>query len=371
MRWKSPALLLALSLRPLPAQAPQVRTVELPAPTTTLAHEFTRIVGVRELADGRVLVADGTEKQLLVADLKAGTALQLGRTGKGPGEYEQPTGLFATTGDSTMLLDLLNGRWLMLEGARIVATIPPSDPALAAGARNPVGADASGNVIITKGMGGNAMMGAARIDSVHLLRIARRDARADTVATILARKARVNIQGPRDAPTRVEISSNPLASGESPALFPDGWIAVARHGPYRVDWISPKGDVVRGKPLPFQEVKLDDRERREFLARLEARTGRPSRSPELYLDWPEIMPPFLGAALIPGPDGLLWIQRAATAANPKPPYDVVDRKGDLVAQVSVEQGVHVVGFGRGVLYSVETDADGIQRLQRRALPRLR
>jgi len=80
------------------------------------------------------------------------------------------------------------------------------------------------------------------------------------------------------------------------------------------------------------------------------------------------MPPFLTESLLRAPDGRLWIRRTPTAAQPNPPYDVVDRRGVLVGRVSSGKDVDIVGFGRGVVYTVLTDDDGIQHVQRRPLP---
>jgi hypothetical protein len=372
MRPHSALLLLVLAAGPMAAQPARPRTVALPAPNATLAAEFTLVSGVRELADGRLLVADQREKTLLVADWKAGTTAQIGRNGSGPGEYVQPTVIFALGADSSLLPDVPNGRWLLLDGARVVSTVAPNDPAIAAGARRPLGADGRGRVAFTRSIDpAAAAAGQPRIDSLRLIAVARADGREDTLTTLLARKARINVQGPRDAPTSVDIVTHPLAAPEQPALFADGWVAIARVAPYRVDWIAPDERVTRGKALPFEAVKLDDREKQVFVERLAERTGRPRRAPDSFMDWPEVMPPFINEAVRAAPDGLLWILRSQTAAVEHPPYDVIDRKGDLVARVTMEKGVHVAGFGRGVIYTVATDEDGLQRLQRRPMPRLR
>jgi len=81
------------------------------------------------------------------------------------------------------------------------------------------------------------------------------------------------------------------------------------------------------------------------------------------------MPPFLGEALLTAPDGNLWIRRTPTATNAEPPYDVIDRSGALVARVAAGKDVQVVGFGRASVFTVATDDNGIQTLQRRSLPR--
>ena len=353
-------------------QSPAPRPVELPAPNAALDVEFTAVTSVRELPDGRVLVVDGSEKKVLVVDWTKKSATQVGRNGSGPGEYVQPSTLFALSGDSTLLPDIRNGRWLVLSGATIATTVGPDAPVIRNGARNPVGADNHGRVLFTRSIapGSNSPTEMPRRDSLLLIRTERATGKADTLGLVRARPATINIQGPADKPTAVSIVMNPLATGEMSAVFPDGWIAVARLDPYRVDWIATDGKRVRGPTLPFERIRLDEREQRAFLERQEARTGRPPRELSSYPDWPDVMPPFLAEPLLTAPDGRVWIRRPATSANLNPPYDVIDRRGTLVGRVSAGADVGIVGFGRAAVYTVATDDNGIQQLQRRPFPKL-
>lgn len=352
-------------------QSPAPRAIALAAPNATLAAEFTMVTSVRELPDGRVLVLDRSEKKLGVVDWATNALTPIGRNGSGPGEYVQPTGLLSLGGDSTLMPDPRNGRWLLLRGESIVATIGPDAPALKNGGRQPNGADARGHVIATGPISrAPPAITLPRLDSQFVLRFQRSTGRADTVAVIRAHLAQIKTQGPADRPTSISIIRNPLADGELAALFPDGWIAIARIEPYRVDWIAPDGKQIRGQPLPFQRVRLDEREQRAFLERQADRSGTAPRDPGSMPDWPESVPAFLPGSLLPAPDGLLWIRRTGTAADPSPPYDVIDRRGALVARVMAGTDVQVIGFGRAAVYTVATDDNGIQRLQRRGMPKL-
>lgn len=371
MRHRLTLVLLCAAIAPVSAQTARPRTIALPPAVATLPIEFTMVSSVRELADGRVLVVDQQESKLVVTDWTTGTATQVGRSGSGPAEYMAPNALLPLAGDSTLLPDVANGRWLLLHGASIAVTTAQDAPAISAGARVPLGADSLGHVIFTKGLGvpgGPPSIAAPGSDSLLLLRTARTTGQSDTVAILRARDAAVRIEGPKERPTSIQIRVHPLAAGELPALFPDGWIAVARLEPYRVDWITADGRQIHGQSLPFERIPLDDAEQRAYVERVAARSGGPVPEPSRYGKWPEIMPPFRTGALLAAPDGRLWIQRVATAAASYPPYDVVDRRGALVARVIVDGDVKVVGFGRGVVYTVATDEDGIQRLQKRPMP---
>jgi hypothetical protein len=354
----------------LAAGQPAVRTVALPAPNATLPAELTSVSAIRELRDGRVLIVDRGDKKLLVADLAGRTAVQIGRNGSGPNEYLQLSPLFALPSDSTLAPDSRNGRWLLLHGSTIVATIGATAAVIVNGARLPRGVDHRGNVIATRPISalGAAVGSMSRGDSLVLLRVSRGAGAVDTIATLRARPTAVKTTGPREKPTSVSVFINPLAPGEYAALCADGWVAVARIEPYRVDWIGPGAERVAGQPLPFETVRVDDREKRAVLDRQAERTGEDARDPAAVPDWPAVMPPFGNDALHCAPDGRLWIQRVATAADPAPRYEVIDRAGKLVARVRATRGVGIVGFGRDVVYTVTTDDNGIQRLERRPFP---
>ena len=75
---------------------------------------FGLLSNVRELPDGRVLVADPLGQILAALDMDAGTMDMWGREGGGPREYRQPDAVYALPGDSTLLVDLGNGRLMVI-----------------------------------------------------------------------------------------------------------------------------------------------------------------------------------------------------------------------------------------------------------------
>lgn len=351
-----------------------VPLLPLGMPTATLKAEFTSVAAVRELTDGRVLVTDAGEKRLYVADWRSGAVTALGREGSGPGEYQRPRNLFALSADSTLLVDALGGRWLLLAGDSIVTTVPVSAPPIQAGARLPLGADAQGHVVASRGIGvpsGSAPMTMPRRDSSYLVRVHRLSGASDTIATLASRPGRISVSGPIDRATAIEIVVNPLSVGDQVVVLPDGWVAVVRVDPYRVDWIGPDGRKAQGAPLPFDRHPVTDREKRAILQRQATERGDEPRDPDSVLDWPATLPPFLTGAVLPASDGRIWIRRTSRAGDRQVLYDVVGRSGALSARLSLPDGQHVVGIGRAAVYTAETDADGIQRLRRHALPAIR
>jgi hypothetical protein len=346
--------------------------IALGPPNATLSAELTNVASVRELADGRVLIADVGESKLLIGDWRTGTMTQIGRQGSGPGEYASPRLLVALAGDSTLLVDPRNRRWLLLRGAEIVETVGAQSPAVRNGGAVPNGADQAGHVLaVVPRLPGPGTDGAALLDSLVLIRVSRASGRVDTVGTMRNRLMRLQSEGPLDPTKPIAFTVNPLAVSEQATLFPDGTIAIARLAPYRVDWLTSAGARTLGGALPFVSTRLDDAEKRAVLAREANQSGRAARTPDEVVDWPDVVPPFLGNALHAAPDGRLWIRRAPVGQRPGTTYDVVDRRGQLAARISMNGSSHVVGLGRNAVFVVETDGDGVQRLQRRAMPAFR
>ena len=86
----------------------------LSAPVSTSADAFTNISSVRELSNGKVIVSDLVDKSEHLLDLGAGTSAQIGREGGGPGEYGFPGELLPLPGDTTLLVDRVNRRFLTI-----------------------------------------------------------------------------------------------------------------------------------------------------------------------------------------------------------------------------------------------------------------
>jgi hypothetical protein len=81
-------------------------------------------------------------------------------------------------------------------------------------------------------------------------------------------------------------------------------------------------------------------------------------------DWPEYLPPFLGASLVAfAPDGLLWVQRTTPAGQPAT-FDLIDGAGKVAQRVVLPKKSRVVGFGSGTVYVARSDDDDLQYLQR-------
>jgi hypothetical protein len=366
--------ILAIAAATLGAQG--APAIKLAPAAAKLSTEFSSIVAVRELADGRVLVADVTENKLVVADFASGSVAQIGRSGQGPGEYQNPRSLLRLGGDSTLLIEQRTSRWHLLHGSRIVATVPADNPAYVASSRQALGADARGNVARTSAFADNksASVPANGPDSLWLLRTNRGSGRVDTVARLKAQKSVISTStNARGEVTGVSIFMPPFSAAEQIAMFEDGWLAIARMEPYRVDWVAPDGRSVKGRSLPWTHAKVTERDVEAYYAVRSRATSAPStqdaeaRRKQIETAMkqvPELMPPFVPNGLIPAEDGTVLVRHPDTADQPNARYDIVDRAGRLLGMITMAKGETISAVSKKWAYVIRVDDDGLNFLSR-------
>lgn len=364
--------------------APRVLT--LGKSQATYPEQFGLVNTVRELASGQVMVADplSGDLWLLSADLQS--AAKIGREGSGPGEYRQPDAVWPMPGDSTLLVDLGNARLSIYSPAGAYGRSIPMVP----GGFSPGGGPPA--TVIPRGVDGRgrlyfqglAMGRSGPLDSVAVMRYDPGSARTDTVALVKGPSFSRSERGDANA-REVRIRAIPLADGDAWVVAPSGAVAIARAGNYRVDWVPADGRRTNGPVIAHERVRVGDAEKKEWIAyqqlaggisiSIEDDNGRRTmsfsrnraRETGEGLQWPDFKPPFdPGTARIDA-SGRLWIQRHVRAGQPKR-YDVFGNDGRLVATLSLSRDQRIAGFGARSMYVVRFDADGLQTLERYAMP---
>ena len=323
-------------------------------PNGKLSAEFTAVTSLRELSDGRVLLTDPIERRLVVGDFRTGTVRQVGRVGNGPREYPLPVPVVATSGDSSLMLDGLSRRGLLLHRDSIVGMLPPDAKLL----ETPMqyGADRLGNVLTNESPPMDKAGHPLRpTDSLYLVLVARKSAKRDTIARLWM--GRFVPAGKRRGYSQYDVAM----------LANDGWVAVLRLDPYRVDWRSPVGKWILGRPLAVRTERLTQAHKEAFMRRSLGQTPEPVSA---IADWPEYFPIWdVGMPLLITGDGMLAVPRRASVANPGQRYDIIDRRGQLVRQLRLDDGQKfIAGFGTSSVYVVTRDADDVLRVQRHAWP---
>ncbi|MBL0170888.1 MAG: hypothetical protein IPP90_09185 [Gemmatimonadaceae bacterium] len=374
-RVRDVASVVLLAIGAATASAQPVRRMPLKPANATLDAEFVGITSLREVADGRVIVTDGRDQQLYLADFKGNSASVLGRKGKGPGEWLNVGFVQALSGDSSIMGDFGNGRMLLFDGARIVGLVPPDHPSAMISLSSMSGADRFGHLLGRKEDPADAAkLEFTRADSSALVLVALSTGRLDTVAKLRQRPRRVNVILGSDGKARGRVlePSEPNAQEEIARLFADGWIAVVRLEPLRVDWRSPDRRWTQGAPFPLRPMAVDARERKAIEARRAQsreetrKMGMPERQfPPLPTSIPVMA---ISVVLRETPDGRLLIRRSTSEADPAVRYLVINRAGTIDGEIVVSARADIIGFGPRSIYIAFKDDDDIQRLRRHPWP---
>ena len=367
------------------AAAQSVPVVSLGQPTASFEEPFDQVTALRELSDGRVLVADLLARAVTLADLERGTGTAVGREGQGPKEFSFPLGLVALPGDSTLLVDPAQRRFLMIgpDGAPIT-TVP--FPEEFSGLVRIRGADRQGRVYAE----GSAFPGGpgslddgppTMPDSVPLLLWDRGSGRVDRLGKIKIPEISIAVSGGANS-RAVTMRQQPLPAADAWSVTPEGRVGIARVGDYHVDWWgAPRAT---GRPVKYTPVEVSERDKEIFRERtsnpraaLQVTDGGPARSaggapprrpPDLpEPEWPEFKPPFLVNSAMATPGGHLWVERSRPADADRL-YDVFGPDGNLLRQVKLTAERRLVGFGAGTVYVARSDEDELQYLERYAMP---
>ncbi|MGQ0766641.1 MAG: hypothetical protein ACT4OZ_13365 [Gemmatimonadota bacterium] len=373
-----------------PLAAQNTRT--LSRPDVEFPEPFTNATGVRELRDGRVIVSDPRDKVVQLIDFRTSRATKVGREGNGPREYALPMALLALPGDTSAIYDPLNQRFLLINpdgSAGEFFTVAPDAGAAGAGLGRavfgitPRYSDSRGRLYMTGLATSVTPDGVRQADSVPVIRYDRSTKSRDTVGYF--RQPRDNASGSVSG-NRQQIrigGGNPFSARDEWAVTADGRVAVVRSPEYRVDFVGPARS--SGPAIPYPKVRVSERHKEQWRQSRQNATvmmvrndnGRQTTStgsaanvsiPE-PTDWPEVMPPFLSSAVLVAPDGNLWVARTREADDDTPRYDVIDGSGRVIERVALPRRTRVIGFGRGVVYTVRSDEDDLQYLQRFALSR--
>ena len=326
-----------------PAAAQKVPVVDL-QPTRQFAEPFSRIRGVRELSDGSVLIADQIEVAVYRIRFETGERVRIGREGAGPQEYDSPTGLYPLPGDSTLLMDLRNGRLAVLS------------PDGGFGESYSMGEGFS-RIFAQSDTVGNLFW---READLSILRMDRATGRIDTVTTL--RPPDMFMNNGRSRIVAFSVS-------DWWAVSWDGRVAVARHDPYRIDWYGLDGSETRGPAVVYDPFPVRRQERRAWEERprttmsLGGSSSTGGRAAPPKDRFPDHLPPFERREVHTTPEGGVWVQRIQPAGVTRPLFDVFDATGTRVRQVRLPEGRDVVGFGRGTLYATREDDDGLLWLE--------
>ena len=376
----SPLLLLATAIATTQGSSQAPPPIALTGVAATAPEAFSLIKGLRELSDGRILVTDWIEERLAVIDFGNGTVVDLGSVGAGPKEFRLPDRLVALSGDSTLLIDIGNGRLMVIDPAlRFTRTISVREHGQDY-SMTPRAADADGALYfqLSPWWGG---FEAGRKDSVPIGRWSPGGPVQMVGGTVLKASSS---RGPGRS---VGIPYIPFAKQDGWAAFFDGHVAIVRSDPYRVEWYPPDGAPIIGASIAYAPRLVTREDRRAHVRAFlmgAAQSGRgedggmghvtADKQSTKEIDrivneatFAEEFPPFVPGGVWAARDGLLWVQQSLPVGS-SPTFDVFDRSSTRIATVTLPLGRTVIGFGTATLYTVVADADDLLTIERYRIP---
>lgn len=326
--------------------APSVVAQEVPTldrPEWRAVEPFSATCGIRLLSGGRVIVCDAAEQAVVLVGADGNRAFTIGRSGGGPGEYRQPSGLLRMPGDTTWLVDRALRRFLVIGPDGTPGRTVPFPPEAQT---VPVfrGTDQAGRILFQPFWfplkpGGGSL--------VPILRWVPGMESGDTIAHVLGPAPKVEVEGTSTARTNSFLIM-PFTPQDEWAVLVDGTVVIARVDGYSLDVILPDGTVRHGPRIPFQPVRVNAGDRGE-------NSGD-------NVEYPATKPPFSAGAL--RVDGQrIWVRRNTLADAPTVPWDMFDLWGKRIGTVMIAKDLRLVAFGPRLVYGIRTDEDGLEWLE--------
>ena len=364
-------LIALVGLAVLAGSQPIVAT--LTRPLVTNPEPMSQLLAVRELADGRVLAIDFKEKTVHLLDQTLTSTATLGREGKGPGEFSMPLGLVPMPGDVTYLVDPLSQRVLPIQpDGSFGAPIAFSTLGLGFVMAAPI-ADERGRLFF---QAMSADVRALTADSVPILRLDPGGKKTDTLAFYRPQKLEMSTEGGKVRMGAMKM----FAPEEAWTATADGRVVRAIPEPYQLV-IYANGKPTAGPPVEHSPIKVTEEEKAEARTAWEQgmAAGRAAAAQaggrgagQFTAAEPQfatVKGPFAGrTALLPAPNGEVWVQRSRPFADKGGLYDRFDVKGRRIGQVKLNPKSRVIGFGKGAVYVVRLDEDELQYLERYRFP---
>jgi 6-bladed beta-propeller len=353
---------LAMALVPasVTAQLPQV----FKQPDLVYERAFSRITGIHEYSDGRILIADDIEKVVAVLDPDGSGVRVVGREGRGPGEYSELNVLLDMPGDSALLLDRRLLRYSVIgPGENIdrtfqVASSMESFFQSEVSAQTPKALGQNGGVYydlagIIKRRNGNIVSG----DRTPVLRLWPLSNVLDTVGYMsvpnleerwLASPVSRMFDPGESGFALFNMDRTPFAGQDSWGVLPNGTVVVAKVNDYHLEFWR-NGALVRSGPhVPDEPVAVTRSDREIWLDNVTRGTqggsgtfstdggGRravPRAAPgnEDFV-FPDFKPPFPSNGLKVGGDGMIWVQRFVSTGGDTE-IDVFSDTGERIYQV--------------------------------------
>ena len=273
------SLLVALAVVHTAAAQQAVPIVEVGAATARTSATLGGVLGIREVAGGKVLVNDAARRQLWLYDTTLTTSRIMFDSAPGlPNSYGPiRVPLVAYVGDSSLMLDITGGpgSLLVLDGGgqvvRAIALPHPMD-AGSFGSNGFSWTDNKGRLLYTltgrvRGpQAGQVVTQEVYPDSTPVLRADLDARRVDTIGRV-ARNQGEHTQLDQTDPKKIvrTVIINPLPSADDWAVLTDGSVAFVRGHDYHVDFVRTDGSTFSTPKLPFDWKRVSDDDKKKLI----------------------------------------------------------------------------------------------------------
>jgi hypothetical protein len=232
---------------------------------------FGAIVGIRQSADGKVLVNDALYAQLSMFDSSLSNRVIVLDSVAGLSNSYGPRGapLMPYVGDSSIFVDWNAQSFVVLDGhGRFVHGLAlPSLREFRSAMTAGTGVDAKGRLVF-RSMRPNAHSasptGIAYGDSIAIVRVDFDTRRVDTIARFARPLMNVTSQKFSDGSSSEVWAVDPLQPVDEWAVLSNGAVAIVRGHDYHVDWIESDGSVHASGKIPFEWKHFTDQDKQRL-----------------------------------------------------------------------------------------------------------
>jgi hypothetical protein len=252
-----------------------IPVVTLPDASAKSTQTLGSVLNIRQAPDGKVLVNDGSRRQLKLFEpsLDAATVVFDSVSGTSTSYGRGPTGLTPYLGDSLLFPDFNARAMLVLDAhGRLVRTFAlpnPQDIGKVGLERHSV-TDDRGRIIynglwkISNAAGVLTPAGATFGDSLSIVRMDLDQRREDTLGLVARPVAKVTGITPDGKSMMAFTGIDPIATIDDWAMLRDGSVAIVRGKDYHIDWIRPDGSTSSSPKMPFEWKRLSEDDKRRI-----------------------------------------------------------------------------------------------------------
>lgn len=348
---------------PLAGVSAEAWTLDRVFSTSRTGVELYRVTAGRILSDGRILVGDGGNSEILILDAEGELLGRLGREGDGPGEFRAITSLHPTTANGFSLYDTSLGRWTHFDSSGVVTSTEPMSPPNRVVDLVPLAKSESHQLLAIYGDIRRFARDGIRRDTTPLLHYVEITEDPDTVGLWAGDEWAYSVVGAGAARTYVGF-------GRSLASFGRNGLAVLgdtdRLSVSLFDAAGSELMRIRGGGAPIPTTEAEGERWREMRAEaLGADVPDDFRERFRRAPFRDSYPAF-DAVAVDG-QGRVWIGTTARLGSRERQWLVFDRSGSAIARVTVPSGADILDIAHGLVLLRETDDLGVPTVSLHAL----